>query len=144
MHIIASTVIQPYSHVKKPINEPAPYRPPTGSTLPSNDTATLSSLGKSLAASSTSNIKDSSAETARQLAYGELHYLGPPTMSSDEINARLEVLHSYESKFGLGAFKQEKIDIFENGKAAGISFEEIIKQLQNHSEAFFDKLMNTA
>ena len=77
------------------------------------------------------------AKAAEDLALGDVKYLGPPGMSTDEMNRRSERLGHAGNPFETEAFRQQKTDLYLAEKSKGTSDEMIIEKLKGLFEAVY-------
>lgn len=90
-----------------------------GNVLPPDAVVVISSDARDLMERDSNLYNRRGESSSRALAYGELNYGGPPTLSLEEVSERYALWSQYKDTSIMDAFKQDLINLYEKESSRG-------------------------
>jgi len=140
MYIGTLTASPQYEPTENPQKQAEENRRLYGEILPNKDTVTISNQAKITAEVDRIRYHQESSGS-RALAYGDVIYIGPPTLSHEEISARLDLWQKYENTSTMESFRRSTIKLYETETRIDTSDDKIGEKLKNLYENFHTQLL---
>jgi hypothetical protein len=130
MYISAKTPPAQYHPITNSQKPAVEIRHASDEEWPQKNTVTISSQAKKAAELDTIRYGQD-PDGSRALAYGDLIYVGPPTMSLEEASARMDLWEKYQNTPIMDSFRKDAIDLYEMGTLIGTPDSKIGEQLMS-------------